>query len=309
MENSVTELFNIKYPIVLGGMAGVTDATLAAAVSDAGGLGTIAGARESAESLAAEIDRFRQISAKPFAVNIPLMAPQAKDLIQVVIEKKVPVVVTAAGSPEIFTATLKKAGIRVMHVIPSVDAAKKAEAAGVDAVIAESFESGGFASPFEIGALALIPQVVDAVGIPVLAAGAVVDARGYAACRILGADGVSVGTAFLATVECTRIGTAWREQILKGKDTATKIMGRGIAPMRLLANQWTDRMEEIVSRGASKKEVMQFIFSGDPMSSEDGPFACGQGVGMIQRIRTVKEVIEDFVNGSGALLRKMANLS
>jgi enoyl-[acyl-carrier protein] reductase II len=306
MKNRITELFNIKYPIALGGMAGVTDAKVAAAVSEAGGLGTIAGATESAESLAAEIRHLRDITKLPFAVNIPLIAPQSKDLIQVVIENRVPVVITAAGSPAIFTAALKQAGSRVVHVIPCVDAAKKAEGAGVDAVIAEGFESGGFASPFEIGTLALIPQVVDAVGIPVLAAGGIVDARGYAACRILGADGVSVGTAFLATVECTKIGSAWREQIVSGRDVSTKIFARGITPLRMLANRWTDKLEKIVSEGVTKKEIMKFIFSGDPMSTEDGPFGCGQGVGLIRKIRTVKEVMDDFVVGSEELLKGMA---
>jgi enoyl-[acyl-carrier protein] reductase II len=239
-------------------------------------------------------------------VNIPLIAPQSKDLIQVVIENKVPVVITAAGSPAVFTAALKQAGSRVVHVIPNVDAAKKAEGAGVDAVIAEGFESGGFASPFEIGTLALIPQVVDAVRIPVLAAGGIVDARGYAACRILGADGVSVGTAFLATVECTKIGSAWREQILNGRDVSTKILARGIAPMRMLANRWTEELEKLVSAGVTRKEIMKFIFSGDPMSSEDGPFACGQAVGLVRKIRTVKEVMDDFVVGSEELLKRMA---
>ena len=306
MKNRITQLFNIKYPIALGGMAGVTDARLAAAVSEAGGLGTIAAATESAESLATEIRRLRDITALSFAVNIPLMAPQAKDLIQVVMKNRVPVVITAAGSPAVFTAALKQAGSRVMHVIPCVDAAKKAEGAGVDAVIAEGFESGGFASPFEIGTLALIPQVVDAVRIPVLAAGGVVDARSYAACRILGAEGVSVGTAFLATVECTKIGSAWREQILSGRDVSTKILARGIAPIRMLANRWTEELEKLISEGVTKKEIMKFIFSGDPMSTEDGPFACGQAVGVIRQIRTVKEVMDDFVTGSEEILKRMA---
>ena len=152
----------------------------------------------------------------------------------------------------------------------------------------------------------MIPQVVDAVRIPVLAAGGVVDARGYAACRILGAEGVSVGTAFLATVECTKIGSVWREQILSGRDVSTKILARGIAPVRMLANQWTEELEKLVSAGVTRKEIMKFIFSGDPMSSEDGPFACGQGVGLIRRIRNVKEVMEDFVIGSEELLTRMA---
>jgi enoyl-[acyl-carrier protein] reductase II len=140
----------------------------------------------------------------------------------------------------------------------------------------------------------------------VLAAGGIVDARAYAACRILGAEGVSVGTAFLATVECTKIGKAWREQILSGMDVSTKIFVRGVAPMRMLINQWTEKLETLISEGVTKKDVMKFIFSGDPMSSEDGPFACGQAVGLIRRIRTVKEVMDDFVIGSQELLTRMA---
>ena len=146
-----------------------------------------------------------------------------------------------------------------MHVIPNVDAAKKAEAAGVDAVIAEGFESGGFASPFEIGTLALIPQVVDAVRIPVLAAGGVVDARGYAACRLLGAEGVSVGTAFLATVECTKIGSAWREQILSGRDVSTKILGQRNRPDQD-AHESMDGInwKNLSLAGVTKKDIMKF---------------------------------------------------
>ena len=228
METRVTKILGTRHPIALGGMAGVTDGKLAAAVSEAGGLGTIAAAKESALSLSAEIRRLKALTERPFAVNVPLMLTAASEMIDVIIREEVPVVITAAGNPGAYTKTLKDNAITVIHVVPCVDLAKRAEDAGVDAVIAEGFESGGFASPYEIGDLALIPQVVDAVSIPVLAAGGIADARGFAACLILGAEGASIGTSFLATYECTRIGKASRQHILKGVDTSDKNRGPGV---------------------------------------------------------------------------------
>jgi enoyl-[acyl-carrier protein] reductase II len=305
MTNRVTELLNIRYPILLGGMAGVTDATLAAAVSEAGGLGTIAAAKESAQSLKESIVNLRKLTKQPFAVNIPIIVPQVKELIAEVIECQVPIVITAAGSPSGYTDILKAAHIKVIHVIPCVDAAKKAEDAGVDAVIAEGFESGGFASPYEIGTLALIPQVVDVIKIPVIAAGGIADARGYAACLILGAEGVSVGTAFLATVECSQIGSAWRTQIINGNDTSTKVVARGVMPLRMLINSSSNSLEKLVAEGASKKDIVNYIFTMDTMSSKDGPFPCGQAVGLIKKIRTVREVIEDLVYSAKILINRL----
>jgi len=305
MRNRLTQLFDTKFPIALGGMAGITDAALAAAVSEAGGLGTIAGAKESADTLKEEIDRLRRLTERPFAVNIPLVVPQARELISAVIQKNVPIVITAAGNPSLYIDTLKAAGIKVLHVVPSVDSARRAEDAGVDAVIAEGFESGGFASPYEIGTLALIPQVVDSIKIPVIAAGGIADARGYAACLILGAEGASVGTAFLATRECSRIGSAWRSQLLNGNDLATRIIAREVMPVRMLINASAERLEKLVAEGASRRDVLNYIFTTDTMDSQDGAFPCGQAVGLIREIRTVKEVIENIAHGSKVLLSRM----
>ncbi len=307
--NRLTELLNIRYPILLGGMAGVTDAALAAAVSEAGGLGTIAAAKESGQSLKEAIVKLRCLTKQPFAVNIPLIVPQVKELIAEVIEGEVPVVITAAGNPAIYTSVLKAANIKVIHVIPCVDAAKKAEALGVDAVIAEGFESGGFASPYEIGTLALIPQVVDAIKIPVIAAGGIADARGYTACLILGAEAVSIGTAFLATAECSRVGSAWRSQLINGNDASTKIVARGVMPLRMLINSYSDGLEKLVAEGATKKDVAQYVFATDTMSSRDGAFPCGQAVGLIKEIRTVREVIEDFVYGAKIIISRLSTES
>jgi len=218
------------------------------------------------------------------------------------------VVVTAAGDPRIYTKQLQASGIRVIHVAPCVDLAMRAEDAGVDAIIAEGFESGGFASPYEIGTLALVPQVVDAVKVPVLAAGGIADCRGYAASLILGAEGVSVGTVFLLTTEASRVGTAWRGEMLKGGDSCTKIVARQAAPFRALINSYTPLFEERILRGASKKQIVSEIISSDWGGDEDCLFTCGQGVGLIKRISTVKQVIDQFVGGSQILFEKMSQM-
>lgn len=303
MKNRLTEMLNIRHPIALGGMAGVTDAPLVAAVSEAGGLGTLGAFKETGEGLARQIEQVKALTGKPFAVNVPLVVPQAPDLVSVVLEHRVPVVVTAAGNPAVHTRKFRDAGIRVIHVVPCVDQARRAEGAGVDAVVAEGFESGGFGSPYEIGTLALVPQVVDAVEIPVLAAGGIADARGFAACLILGAEGVSVGTAFLLTKEASRVGSVWRKQMLEAGDTSTKIAARGIAPFRILINSYTKPFEEKVAAGASRKDIVGEIISSDWSGDQDGLFTCGQAVGLLREVRTVKELIDDFVNGAEKIFK------
>lgn len=305
MENRVTTLLKISHPILLGGMAGVGNAGLAAAVSEAGGLGTLAGATLSGQGLAKEIEKLKLLTEKPFAVNIPIMVPQVSELVSVVINNAVPVVVTAAGDPSKYVSQFKDAGIRVIHVAPTSDLARKAEEAGVDAVIAEGFESGGFASPYEIGALALVPTVVDAVDIPVIAAGGIVDARGYAACLILGAEGISVGTAFLLTKECTAVGNAWRRQMLEAGDASTRIFARGVAPLRALVNSYTVALEKRVGEGMTRKDFIREIQTANWYGEEDGLFSCGQGVGLLRQVRTVKEVMEGFVAGADTIFANM----
>jgi enoyl-[acyl-carrier protein] reductase II len=308
MKNRVTGLLNIRYPIAMGGMAGVNDPLLVAAVSEAGGLGTLGAFKESAGSLRKHLRDLSALTQKPFAVNIPLVVPQAPELISVILKKRVPVVVTAAGNPGLHTKRLQDEGVTVIHVVPCVDQARRAEDAGVDALIAEGFESGGFGSPFEIGTMALIPQVVDAVKIPVLAAGGIADARGFAACLVLGAEGVSAGTVFLLTKEASRVvGSAWRSEMLEAGDTSTKIAARGIAPFRILINSCTKSFEERVAAGATRQEIVSEMITSDWSGDQDTLFTCGQAVGLIRKIRTVQEVIEDFVTGSEHLLKKMCS--
>ncbi|NPV90216.1 MAG: enoyl-[acyl-carrier-protein] reductase FabK [Firmicutes bacterium] len=304
MKNRVAQLFNIKHPILLGGMAGVTDAYLSAAVCKAGGLGTIAAANETGASLTAQIRLIRTLTDKPFAVNIPLVIPRAEELITAVIEERVPVVITSAGDPAAYTYSLKRAGCSVVQVVPCVERAKRAEKAGVDAVIAEGFESGGVASPFEVTTLVLVPQVADAVKLPVIAAGGIADARGYAACRILGAEGISVGTAFLASVECERISKEWRRQLLAAADTSTTILTRKQLPIRLLKNSFSERVEKLAAEGISRQELFAFITT--PVEAGDGPFPCGQVAGMVRRVQTVREIIDSLVLEVGPIIRAAA---
>ena len=305
MKNRVTQLLDTKFPIALAGMAGISDATLAAAVSEAGGLGTIAGATQTGETLREEIDRLRRLTTNSFAVNIPLIISQLSDLVSVVIEKKVPVVITSAGNPGICVNRLKEAGIRVLHVVPCADLARRAETAGVDAVIAEGFESGGFVIISRNWISCPGAQVVDAVKIPVIAAGGIADCRQYAACMVLGAEGASIGTAFLASVECTRISKVWKRQIIAGTDISTKIIGRGVAALRILMNSTAEILEKKISDGISRNEIVNFVQTANSSEIEEGLYPCGQSVGLIRKIETVKEIIDRFVNGSERLLAEM----
>jgi len=300
---AVERLLGIKYPVLLGGMAGITDHALTSAVSEAGGLGTLAGALETGDTMSAQIKKTRELTGKPFAVNIPIHSGKAEELVEAVIRDDVRIVITSAGDPGVFTKRLKEAGITVIHVVPTPRLARRAEEAGVDAVIAEGFESGGRASKFEIGTLALIPQVSDAVKIPVIAAGGISDARGYLAARILGASGVSIGTAFLACRECRRIGDLYREKLLAADASDTAIAARGLRPSRVLKNSFYHTVEQKLADGSSQEEIMHLIYSQD-LAGEERFFSCGQGVGLIKNIRSAGEIIQDIVGGAGKILRE-----
>lgn len=241
---NIEKLLGIKYPIICGAMARIADATLAAAVSNAGGLGIIAGGGLSKEELKAEIRKCKELTSNPFGVNIMLMASNKDELANLLIEEKVSVVTTGAGSPEAYIKMWKEAGIKVIPVIASVKHAKKMEALGVDAVVAEGTEAGG-----HIGStttMCLIPQVVDAVSIPVIAAGGIADGRGMRAVEILGAAGVQIGTRFLATKEC-KIAQAYKEEVIKANDTDTRVIGLSIAsPIRNLKNEMTEKYLSLI---------------------------------------------------------------
>lgn len=305
MKTRVTELLGIKYPIFQGGMAWVSEANLAAAVSNAGGIGLIAGGSAPTGKIREEIRMAKEMTDKPFGVNIMLMSPYADEIAQMVIEEKIAVVTTGAGNPGKYIPAWQEAGIRVIPVVPSVALAKRMERAGADAVIAEGCESGGHIG--ELTTMALIPQVVDAVSIPVLAAGGIADGRGVAASFLLGAEGVQVGTRFLASDEC-QIHQGYKDLVLKAKDTDSAVTGRNAGrPVRQVKNKFTRRVLELERQYADPEEFEALTVGSLKKAVVDGnltegSFMAGQIAGMIGDIRPVKEIIEDMFSQAQTLL-------
>ena len=297
MSNVICEMLGIKYPIFQGAMAWVSDSSLAAAVSNAGGLGIIAGANALAEHIRNEIRKAKEMTDKPFGVNIMLLSENADELAKMVIEEGVKVITTGAGNPGKYMEAWKAAGIKVIPVVASVALAKRMERSGADAVIAEGCESGGHVG--KLTTMALLPQVVDAVNIPVIAAGGVGDGRGIAATFILGASGVQVGTRFLVAEECT-IHENYKNAVLKAKDIDTVVTGRVTGhPVQVLKNKLANEflklerqnadIEEIeaLGRGALAKAVKE----GD---ADWGSLMSGQIAGMVNKKQTASEIIEEM---------------
>jgi len=275
-ENPVCYLFGIRYPIVQGGMLGVSCPELAAAISNAGGLGMLSGVK-AVNELRAEIRRTMKLTDKPFGVNLPLHAvkERAVEIAEVLAEEGVKVVATSAGSPQVCTKLLKDAGLVVMHVVSEVAHAVAAEATGVDVVVASGVEGGGFVGRCEITTLVLVPQVVDAVKIPVIAAGGIGDARGFVAVLALGAQGIQMGTRFIATRDCP-VAADYKQAIVTAKDNSTEIAGRGQAPVRCF------RTESLTAESSNPQKQ----------------YPVGQVAGLIQDTPTVAELINSLVKMS-----------
>lgn len=307
---SITKLLGIKYPILQGGMAQIALAPLAAAVSNAGGLGIIASGGFSADRLREEIRKCKELTDKPFGVNLMLMAPNKDELAQVIVEEGVKVVTTGAGNPAPFIEMWKKAGVKIIPVIPSVKIAKKMESLGVDAIVAEGTEAGGHVG--ETTTMALIPQIVDAVNIPVIAAGGIADGRGIVAAYALGAQGVQVGTRFLATEECP-VHENFKKAVLECGDTDTLVTGRSLGgPVRSIKNPMTVKFLELERRGASRDELEELslgslrkaVLDGD---TENGSVMSGQISGMINKITTVEEAITTMFEEVNEVLEVLRN--
>lgn len=306
MKTEITRLLGIQYPIIQGGMAWVAEHHLAAAVSEAGGLGLIGAANAPGEWVREQIRAAKELTDKPFGVNIMLMSPYVEDVAKVVAEEKVAVVTTGAGNPEKYMDVWKNAGIKVIPVVASVALAKRLERCGVDAVVAEGTESGGHIG--ELTTMVLVPQVADAVSVPVIAAGGIADGRGMAAAFMLGASGCQLGTRFVATKEAV-VHDKYKESILKAKDIDTKVTGRSTGhPVRCLRNQMTREYLKLEAEGVDfeKLELMtvgglrRAVVEGDV---ERGNVMAGQSAGMVNEILTCKEVIEKLVNETDALMK------
>lgn len=309
--NRICKLLKTKYPLIQGGMAWVADASLAAAVSNGGGLGLIAGGSMPPDLLRDQIRKARELTDKPFGVNIMLMSPFAADLAQVVIEEKVDVVTTGAGSPGKFIDGWKAAGIVVIPVVASVAYAKRMENLGADAVVAEGTEAGGHIG--DLTTMVLVPQIVDAVSIPVIAAGGIADGRGVAAAMMLGAEGVQVGTRFLVSNECN-IHEYYKQLVLKARDIDTQVTGRsGGHPVRTLKNKLSRKLLELEKNGATFEELeaitvgslRKAVLDGD---KDEGSFMAGQSAGLVRSCQPAAEIIEELFNQAAKLLSSAAEV-
>ncbi len=307
MNTKITELLGIKYPIIQGGMAWIAESTLCAAVSNAGGLGLIAGGAAPIDHLREQIRRVKSLTDKPFGVNIMLMSPNAAELAQLVIEEGVPVVTTGAGNPGKYIEAWKAAGIKVIPVVPSVALAKRMERSGADAVVAEGTEAGGHIG--EISTMCLVPQIVDAVSIPVLAAGGIADGRGVAASFMLGAEGVQVGTRFLACEEA-QIHENYKNLVVDAKDTDSIVTGRFTGhPCRNVKTKFAKKMLSFEKEGGTPEEF-ELISTGSLRKAavdgnlEEGSFMCGSIAGMIKEIKPCKDIIEEMFAQAEQLLNK-----
>jgi len=287
-------------------MVWIANAELAAAVSNAGGLGLISPTSgmsrndDEVENLKKQLEITKSLTSKPFGVNLPILNnPQIEELVTTVIDAKVKVVVTAAGNPALYTSRLKEAGIKVLHLVAAVRHAQSAERRGVDAVIAEGYEAGGHNGLDELTTFTLVPQVVDAVTIPVVAAGGIADARGVVAALALGADGVQMGTRFVATHECIAHQN-FKEAIVKASDVDTVITGRKLGPTRILKNEVATKLLEMESAGALVEELLAFIGSSRSRTGQlegdlaNGQAYCGSIAGMIEEIKGVSEIIQSI---------------
>lgn len=311
IKSKICELLKIKYPVFQGGMAWVADAELAAAVSNAGGLGIIAAMNMDGETLRAEIKKLKTLTDKPFGVNVMLMSPYAEQVSDVVIEENVPVLTTGAGNPLIYMKKWIAAGIKVIPVVASVALAQMVAKRGASAVIAEGGESGGHIG--EANTMPLVPQVCDGVDIPVIAAGGIADGRGLAAALMLGAEGVQLGTRFLVAKECN-IHANYKQMVIKAGDTGTIVGGRRSGhPVRALKTAFsrtyaqmekdasvTDEQLSEFGTGALRKAAVE----GD---TENGSFLCGEVAGLVKKEQTCKEIIEEIVSEAENIIKNASS--
>ena len=305
MKTEITELLGIEYPIIQGGMAWVAEHHLAAAVSEAGGLGLIGAASAPADWVREQIQKAKALTDKPFGVNIMLMSPYADDVAKVIVEEGVKVVTTGAGSSEKYMKMWKEAGVKVIPVVASIALAKRMERCGADALVAEGTEAGGHIG--ENTTMVLVPQIVDAVNIPVIAAGGIADGRGIAAAFMLGARAVQMGTHFVATKE-SMVHENYKNAILKAKDIDSRVTGRTTGhPVRALRNQMTKQYLDMEKAGASFEELEHLTLGGLRRAVVDGDVVngsvmAGQSAAMVKEILSCEELIQKLVKETDALI-------
>lgn len=305
MEQKINQMLGIKYPIIQGGMAWVAENNLAAAVSEAGGLGLIGGASADADTIRSMIRKGKEATDKPFGVNIMLMSPHADEIAKIIVEENIKVVTTGAGSPEKYMEQWKANGVKVLPVVASVALAKRMERCGADAVIAEGMEAGGHIG--ELTTMSIVPQIVDAVDIPVIAAGGIADGRGMAAAFMLGAKAVQIGTRFIASKESI-VHDNYKERLIKAKDIDSIVTGRSHGhPIRSLRNKMTKKYIAMEENGATLEELETLtlgslraaVIDGDVM---EGTVMAGQISGLVKEELSCKEIIEEIITEYQSLL-------
>ncbi len=306
-DNRICKLLGIEYPIIQGGMAWIADASLAAAVSEAGGLGIITGTAP-IEWIRDEIRKAKKLTNKPFGVNIMLMSPHADEVAKLVCDENVQVVTTGAGSPGKYMEMWKEHGVKVIPVVASVALARRMEKLGADAIVAEGTESGGHVG--QLTTMTLVPQVVDAVEIPVLAAGGIGDGRGIVAGFALGAEGVQIGTRFLVAKECT-VHQNYKNKVLKAKDIDTEVTGRSTGhPVRVLRNKLAREFNKLEKEGAPVEEIEKLGEGALRKAVKDGDVdygsvMAGQIAGLVNKEQTCKEIIDELVEEADSLFKKL----
>ncbi len=299
--NKITSLFNIKYPIIQGGMIWCSGWELASAVSNAGGLGLIGSGSMYPETLEEHIRKCKKATPKPFGVNVPLIYPQTDELVKIIIREGVKIVFTSAGNPKKYTARLKENGIRVAHVVANTKFALKAVEAGVDAIVAEGFEAGGHNGIDETTTMVLVPMIRDIIDIPLIAAGGIASGRAIYAAMALGADGVQIGSRFVASRESSA-HESFKKTILQTGDGGTQLSLKKLVPVRLIKNEFFQRVRQAEAAGAGPEELKAILGRGRAKlgmfegNTTEGELEIGQVAGMIDHVLTVQEIIQSLVN-------------
>lgn len=298
--NKITKLFNIKYPIIQAGMIWVSGYKLASAASNAGGLGLIGAGSMYPEVLREHIQKCKKATSKPFGVNVPMLYPNIEEIMKIIVEEGVKIVFTSAGNPKTWTPYLKENGITVVHVVSSTVFALKAQAAGVDAIVAEGFEAGGHNGRDETTTFTLIPMVKEQVQIPIIAAGGIADGRGMLAAMVLGADGVQVGTRFAASLESSAHEN-FKKTIIEVQEGGTQLTLKELAPVRLVKNKFYQDLQDLYKKCPTKEELSKFLgrarakrgmFEGDLI---EGELEIGQIAGLIHQIKSTEEIIVEMM--------------
>jgi enoyl-[acyl-carrier protein] reductase II len=313
MDTPLTRLLGIRYPVIQAGMIWVSGARLAAAVSEAGGLGTLGAGSMRPDVFLDQVRKLRARTDRPWAVNLPVFYRHVPEIVPLALREGCRIFITSAGNPATWTPVLKEAGATVLHVVATARQAAKCEALGVDAVVAEGFEAGGHNGPEELTTMVLVPQVVREVSVPVVAAGGIVDGRTMAAALALGADGVQVGTRFACTIESSA-HEAYKQAIVDAGETDTVLALKSVMPVRLLKNAFWDQVRAAEARGASPEELRDLLGTGRPRQAihlgalPDGEIEVGQAVGAIRDVPAAAAVLTGMVDEARTVLRGLARL-